>query len=141
MILAEPKLDKLIINLWIDKPIALINNKEVYIDPTNTKVAPFIIPPGRTVVPIRFISESFGAEVKWEQDTKTIRINLESKNIKITLQVDNKLAKINDKLINIDVAPFIKEGRTFVPLRFISEAFGAKVNWYGSEKKIVIEFE
>ncbi len=135
------RLNRLTIILWINKPKAFVNDKEVYIDPNNPKVTPFIVPPGRTVVPIRFISETFGADVKWEQDTKTIRINLESKNIKITLQVNNKLAKVNDKLITLDAPPLIKEGRTFVPLRFISEAFGAKVNWFGSEKKIVIEYD
>jgi len=140
MILSEPKLNKLIINLWIDKPKALLNNKEVYIDPTNTKVTPFIIPPGRTVVPIRFISESFGAEVNWEQDTKTIRIYLSSKNIRITLQIGNKIARVNDKVITLDAPPLIKEDRSFVPLRFISESFGAEVKWFGEEKKIVIEY-
>lgn len=131
---------KFVITLWIDKPKALINEKEVYIDPQNPKVVPFVVPPGRTVVPIRFISESFGAQVTWEGDTKTIRIYLNSKNIKITLQVGNKIARVNDKIITLDAAPLIKEGRTFVPLRFISESFGADVKWFGEEKKIVIEF-
>ncbi|MGC8943049.1 MAG: stalk domain-containing protein [Caldisericia bacterium] len=139
-ILTEPKPEKLIINLWIDEPKATINDKEVYIDPSNTKVSPFIVPPGRTVVPIRFISETFGAEVNWEGDTKTIRIYLKSKNIRITLQVGNKLARVNDKIITLDAAPLIKEGRTFVPLRFISESFGAEIKWFSQEKKIVIEF-
>ncbi|HON82638.1 MAG TPA: stalk domain-containing protein [Caldisericia bacterium] len=132
--------EEIVITLWVDKPNALINNKEIYIDPDNIKVVPFIIPPGRTVVPIRFISETFGAKVDWEGDTKTVRIYLESKNIRITLQVDNKIARLNDKVVTLDAAPLIKEGRTFVPLRFISEAFGAKVDWFSSEKKIVIEY-
>jgi len=132
--------EKIVITLWVDKPNALINNKEINIDPDNIKVVPFIIPPGRTVVPIRFISEAFGAKVDWEGDTKTVRIYLESKNIRITLQVDNKIARLNDKVVTLDCAPLIKEGRTFVPLRFISEAFGAKVDWISSEKKIVIEY-
>lgn len=139
LILAESKPEKLKITLWIDKAKALINDKEVYIDPNNTKIAPFVVPPGRTVVPIRFISESFGADVTWESDTKTIRIYLESKNIRITLQVGNKIARVNDKIITLDAPPLIKEGRTFVPLRFISESFGAKVEWFNVEKKIVIE--
>lgn len=139
LIFEETKPQILKITLWIDKPKALINNKEVYIDPNNTKIAPFVVPPGRTVVPIRFISESFGAEVTWESDTKTIRIYLESKVIRITLQVGNKIARINDKIITLDAPPLIKEGRTFVPLRFISESFGAKVEWFSNEKKIVIE--
>ncbi|MCX8095737.1 MAG: stalk domain-containing protein [Caldisericia bacterium] len=139
LVLGEPKPEKLTITLWIDKSKALINEKEVYIDPNNTKISPFIVPPGRTVVPIRFISESFGAEVTWENDTKTIRIYLQAKNIKITLQVGNKLARVNDKIITLDSPPLIKEGRTFVPLRFISESFGANVKWFANEKKIVIE--
>ncbi len=72
--MAESKPEKLKITLWIDKAKALINDKEVYIDPNNTKIAPFVVTPGRTGVSIRFISESFGAEVTWESDTRTIRI-------------------------------------------------------------------
>ncbi len=54
--------------------------------------------------------------------------------------MDNKIARLNDKVVTLDCAPLIKEGRTFVPLRFISEAFGAKVDWISSEKKILIEY-
>jgi hypothetical protein len=48
------------------------------------------------------------------------------------------LAKVDGKDVKLDVAPIIKDGRTFVPIRFISEAFGADVKWDANEKKITI---
>ena len=61
------------IELWINKPTALVNGVELYIDDTNHKVVPEIIN-GRTMLPLRFVAENLGATVDWDQDTKTITI-------------------------------------------------------------------
>ena len=61
----------------IKKKIELrINSKIAYIngDETTLEVPPFIIPPGRTVVPLRFIAESFDSKVDWEPLVKSIII-------------------------------------------------------------------
>ncbi|MCX8094712.1 MAG: stalk domain-containing protein [Caldisericia bacterium] len=123
---------KVSIELFIGKKVAILNGLQKEID------APPFIKDGRTLVPIRFIAEAFGAEVQWDGSTKTVRIYLSSKNIKIILQIDNKISYVNDKKIILDVPPLIKDGRTFVPIRFIAESFGAEVQWDGVEKKITI---
>ncbi len=129
------------ISLQINNPKAVINQKEVWIDESNHAVVPVILPPGRTFVPIRFISESFGAEVQWDGNTRTVRIFLEALDVRITLQIDNKIARINQDIVNLDAPPQILNGRTFVPLRFIAEAFGAEVQWNGAEQRITILLE
>jgi len=59
-------------------------------------------------------------------------------NALIVLYVGKKTGEVNAKTVNLDVAPFIhkKTGRTMVPLRFIGEALGAKVDWDNAERKV-----
>jgi len=47
--------------------------------------------------------------------------------------------KVNDKCIKMDAEPYIKDGRTYVPVRFVAEALGAEVAWYPEEKKVLIK--
>jgi DNA-binding beta-propeller fold protein YncE len=129
------------IELQINNPKARINGKEQWIDSSNPAVVPLILPPGRTFVPIRFISEAFGAEVQWDGATRTVRIYLEAKDVRITLQIDNKTARINQNIVSLDAPPQILNGRTMVPLRFIAEAFSAQVLWDGAEQRITIILE
>lgn len=124
--------NKIIIELFIDKKVAKINGESCSLD-----AAPFI-KNGRTLVPIRFIAEAFGATVQWDGINKTVTIILDSKGIKIILRIDNEIALVNNKEMTLDVPPTIKENRTFVPLRFIAEAFGSEVQWDPNEKKVTI---
>ncbi len=57
---------------------------------------------------------------------------------KIILQIDEPQITINDEVQDIDVAPVIMNSRTMVPLRFVSEALGAEVQWIGEERKVII---
>jgi len=64
-----------VIEMWIDKSTATVNGKEVYIDPDNPKVRPFIVPEwGRTVGPYRFIAENLGAKVVWDEKKNKVTI-------------------------------------------------------------------
>lgn len=60
-------LNKTIIELWIGRNKARINGVETMIDPNNPNVKPVIVPPGRTMLPLRFLGEALGCEVKWDQ--------------------------------------------------------------------------
>lgn len=122
--------------LWIGKPEAQIDNESTFVDPDNKAVTPFILPPGRTMVPIRFISEAFGAKVEWIAATRTVKITWGAKTIELTVGVYT--AKVDGKDVKLDAPPLIKEGRTFVPIRFISEAFNADVKWDSKEQKVTI---
>jgi hypothetical protein len=63
-----------VINLWIENNIASVNSTMIFIDPNNSKVMPIIVPPGRTMLPLRFIAESLGARVMWDAPTKQVTI-------------------------------------------------------------------
>jgi hypothetical protein len=62
------------IELWIDKNTALVNGEYKLIDSTNPKVVPIIIPPGRTMLPIRFIAENLGCRVDWDATLREVKI-------------------------------------------------------------------
>jgi len=86
-----------------------------------------IIANDRTMVPVRFVTERLGAEVEWDGEEREVYINHYGDSM--ILKIDRSYAQINGKAVALDSPPFIKEDRTMVPLRFISENFGAEVSW------------
>jgi len=121
--------------LSIGSTDAFVNGEKKTLD-----VPPFIDSlTGRTLVPIRFIAEAFGADVRWDQTLKTVLVMLGSK--KIVLQVGNSIAFVNGNAVQIDQPPVIVNGRTMVPIRFISESLGASVDWNSETKTITITFK
>ncbi len=95
-----------------------------------------IIKNQRTMVPIRKIFEVLGATVDWDKDTRTVIAKTNDKNIKVTIESD--VAVVNGSDIQLEVSPFIKDGTTLVPLRFISENLGADVKWDGAMCRVII---
>lgn len=63
-----------VIELWIGKSIATVNGEKRFIDPINSNVKPITIPPGRTMLPIRFIAENLGCQVDWNSNLKEVKI-------------------------------------------------------------------
>jgi len=91
----------------------------------------FDVPPkvenGRTLVPLRAFFEALGAQVDWYGETKTIVAVKDG--VQVELAVGAKEALVNGNPVPLDVPAKVEEGRTLVPLRFVSEAFGAQVVW------------
>ena len=83
----------------------------------------------RTLVPIRFITESLGGKVEWNGITKTVTLTIDGKEIKMT---------IGKTLEKYGVAPVIIDGRTFVPVRFVADELGATVAWDDATKTVTI---
>jgi hypothetical protein len=100
-----------------------------------------VINKGRTLVPIRAISESINALVNWDDIEKKINLNL--KNKKIELKVNLNEAVVAGEKVNLDVAPLIHKGRTLVPLRFISENYDMSVSWFADieETRIIAIYD
>ncbi|WP_138756570.1 copper amine oxidase N-terminal domain-containing protein [Paenibacillus sinopodophylli] len=88
---------------------------------------PYIDTNGRTMVPVRFVSEKLGGDVTWDVATKTVGIKYKGKNI--TLPVGSKTVSIDSTMIELDTTAEMYEGRTMVPLRFVSEAMESKVSF------------
>jgi hypothetical protein len=98
---------------------------------------PFIDDNGRTQVPVRFVSEALGAKVDWEGKTKTVTISQGDKEIKIV--IGKKEYTINGEKNLMDTEALLKEDRTFVPVRFVSEGLGARVDWDSAVRTVYID--
>lgn len=82
----------------------------------------------RTMVPLRVISENLGATVNW----KDSKVTLTNNKMQITLQPNSNTVIKNGKTELLDVKPYLKNNRLFVPIRFIAETFGCQVNYQNS---------
>jgi hypothetical protein len=123
-----------IIHLTIGEKKAFVNEMEIRLD-----APPFIQPPGRTMVPLRFIAEAFGASIDYAPKTGLVTdIMILFECIDIHLYIGKKYALIMNETTILDAPPLVVQGRTFVPLRFISEAFGADIEWESKEQRITI---
>lgn len=89
---------------------------------------PPVIRDGRTLVPVRAISEALGAQVEWQQEEQTVLIN--KGDTRIRLQIQNRTALINGQTLELDVPADIVNSRAFVPLRFCAQAFNADLAYY-----------
>ncbi len=89
-------------------------------------VAP-VLEEGRTLVPVRVISETLGADVKWNEATKKVTINTAAYEVVFT--IGSKSFTVNGAAKTLDVPAKIVDSRTVVPIRAISEAIGAEVSY------------
>lgn len=119
------------IMLKVNALTAYVNDEKIMLD-----AAP-IIYKNRVMVPIRFISQSLGATVNWDPIFKIVTITMPDGK-RVRLQVGNSTAAVgkmnatggfDEVAVKLDVPPIIVKNRTFVPIRFIAEAFGAEVDW------------
>ncbi|MGI5839629.1 MAG: stalk domain-containing protein [bacterium] len=119
--------------LTVGKPEALVDGEPVRLD-----AAPYIeAPVGRTFVPVRFIGEALGATVEWLAASKQVVIR--DGGTEIILTIGSKTVLVNGEAQAIDCSPVVlPPGRTFVPLRFVSETLGASVDYDGAAKQITI---
>jgi foldase protein PrsA len=93
---------------------------------------------GRTLVPIRAIFETVGLAVEWDTESKTVKgqSDDESNSIKFTIGSNKTIVNNEEKVL--DVPACIIDGRTMVPLRFLSENMGYNVVWVGESNLILI---
>jgi len=118
-------------NVSSAEPVKVIVNGNQLLLPADP-----ILRNGRTLVPLRAVSESMGATVEWDQATKTVNTRLGTKTI--ILQINNTIALVDDKEVHLDVPMTIVDGITLVPVRFIAEGLGVKVDWDNNTKTIII---
>ncbi|RBW69241.1 stalk domain-containing protein [Bacillus taeanensis] len=111
----------------------LLNGKEI-----KSATALTLIKNDRTYVPIRFLSEEIGAEVKWDSLNRKVSISFKD-NRHIELWIDSIQYEVNGERRMMDVTPFIKEGRTMVPLRFAAEGMGLNVRWDNVIRTVILD--
>ena len=130
---AERKMAAKVIKLAIDCLDVEVGGQILTLD-----APPYIDPiTARTMVPLRLISESMGMDVKWEASTGHIFIT--GGDDEITLQIGSRGITVNGTGRTMDTVPVtMPPGRTLVPLRFVSEALGAQVDYNSTTKSIII---
>ncbi|MDI9449250.1 MAG: copper amine oxidase N-terminal domain-containing protein [Pelotomaculaceae bacterium] len=105
----------------------------------NGRTLQFDVPPiienDRTLVPLRVIFEALGAGVEWDGATQTVRAERDGTIIKLVI---GGKAYVNDQPVELDVPAKIVNDRTLVPLRFVSEALGCRVEWFGDSMTVSI---
>ena len=103
-------------------------------------VAP-IIRNGHAMLPSRFLAESLGAAVEWNEEKQLVTIkgkNEKDEDITILITIGAAYSTVNDESIKLDSPAFIENDRTYTPIHFISKELGANVDWDEGEKKITI---
>ncbi|MGB4231931.1 MAG: glucosaminidase domain-containing protein [bacterium] len=102
--------------------------------------APFL-EGGRTLVPVRLVSEELGADVDWDEVNRTVHIKKGGR--EVLLRIDSRLVAYKQQGERVyglsDVAPRIRDGRTFVPVRLVSNALGVAVDWEAASRTVVVD--
>ncbi|MFR7510955.1 MAG: copper amine oxidase N-terminal domain-containing protein [Muribaculaceae bacterium] len=109
----------------------------VYVN--NSKVnfsQPPVVENGATLVPVRGLLEKLGATVDWDKESETVVASLGASTVKMV--IGSKTAYVDNKIVPLTVAPKIINGATMIPLRFVSENMGLKVDWNSGSKTIKV---
>ncbi|OMD44027.1 stalk domain-containing protein [Paenibacillus sp. RS8] len=107
-----------------------IDNEEIHLDPAPK------FRNGSVIIPMRPIFEYFGAELLWDKEKQTIKVDANTNSF--TLKIGSLQATLNGKTIQLNESPKIINNITFVPLRFVSESFGATVQWNAIQHSVHI---
>jgi len=115
----------------VHKAVFMVGQGSYTVDgqPREMDGAPFI-ENGRTYVPVRYLAYALGVakdDVVWVGETGTVSLQLGGKLVQMT--VGSRTLYVNGQPREMDVAPLVKEGRTYLPARFVAEAFGYEVGW------------
>lgn len=122
--------------------ILTIGQKKAYVfgKLKTNDVAPIIVN-NRTMLPARFVAESLGAEVQWNEEKSLVTINgknEDGKDVTILITIGEENAAVNGETVKLDSPAFIENGRTYTPVHFIAEQFGVNVMWEDGKREIVI---
>jgi hypothetical protein len=118
------------VSLVVSAVSVRLNDRELVFD------VPPMIEDGRTLVPLRAIFEGLGVTVDWDSSTRTVTATRDSRVVKVV--INSRIALVDGKVVSLDVPAKIVDGRTLVPLRFVSESFGALVTWDGDTRTVFI---
>lgn len=101
---------------------------------------PYIDTFGRTLVPVRFVSEELGARVEWMEDNKLVILHFRDETVRLTVNssIAIKVTGGVEHAVLMDSLPVLRNGRVMVPLRFVSETLGGKVDWIAATNTVSI---
>ena len=119
-----------IITLSVGSKVAHLDGQLVTLD------TPPVIVSGRTLVPLRPIIEGLGGVITWVPETRSVEVVFNGTTL--LLQIGNRTGVVDGKAVILDVPAAIMNGRTMLPVRFVSEHLGADVQWAPLTKTVTI---
>lgn len=126
------------VSAFAEGDVTILLNGEEFVSDT----APFI-ENDRAMVPARAIFEAIGAKVNWDEEHKTVLMVYQKGEdfTSVVLQIGLDKAFVNEEAIELEAPAKIVNNRTFVPLRFIIEAFGENIAWDDASRTVSIVTE
>ncbi len=119
----------------LEKPLPItVNGKLVLFDEFTG--FPYITDTGRTMMPLRTCLSSIGCEVDWDQERQMV-LSRKGK-IKVDIPIGKKEILKNEISISTDTPAIVKNGRTYLPLRDVMQAYGYRVDWDNNTRSISI---
>ena len=97
---------------------------------------PFIDENGRTLIPVRFVTEDLGATVEWNAEDREVYITKDKANVLIRIGQERIL--VNGVTKTMDTKAIIRYDRTYVPIRYVAEGLGATVGWDAGTRTVII---
>lgn len=91
---------------------------------------------GRTMIPVRCLAEQMGADVSYDSTLKAARIVRAG--VEIIMPIGSKTCTVNGEPFQMDVAPYIENGRTMIPARYVSELFGQNIQWISDTRTAAV---
>lgn len=122
--------------LKVNSPEMIVNGKSAPID-SERDTRP-VIQNGRTLLPIASIIREFGGTVTWNEVDRKVTVLLGENQVE--LWINRNQAKVNGTTQVLDVAPTIINGKTMVPLRFVSDNIGVDLIWHGNNRVISLYY-
>jgi len=114
----------------------ILNDRELVLLKEDGYGVPFIDANNRTLIPLRKPMEAIGAVVSYNANSRVVTVIKNDITVKVT--IDENTIDINGKKVAMDTKAIIKDGRTYIPLRAIFDAFGYDVKWHGSSRTVLI---
>ena len=109
-----------------DIVVMSIGSNEIVVNEATKEIpAAPIVENNRTFVPFRALIEAFGADVAWDEATQAVTAELNDTVVVMT--IGSATYTVNGVEKSMDVAPFIKDASTMIPVRFVAEEFGITV--------------
>ena len=97
---------------------------------------PFVDKSNRTMMPVKFVSNLLNLNTFWEPDTKSAVFS--SDNTEVIINIGSPIIYVNGNPIEMDTVAVIKDGRTFIPLKYLANAFEINIEWNNDTKEIEI---
>ena len=116
-----------------------LNASEVMVNGVETAIeVPAQIVNDRTLVPVSFLTQQMGIPVRWDAETRQVFIGIDEG---IVLTINEASALVNGEVVSLDAPAMIVEGRTLVPLSFVSRVLGAEAIWESDTRSVHVTYE